>query len=153
MTTAVPRPILPPSEQGDGGRMSASYRSNLLQRQTTRRRALAAGGATVLGAAFLAACGGGGKDSKQNISGLIIRPTDTTKQAKRTGVIKDRSYGDPPTLDIFTANNPLNPIDQHAYSTYVRTKPGYLKPAENEIGADVVDSWETAPDGLQITMK
>ena len=32
-------------------------------------------------------------------------------------------------------------------------QPGYLNPTENVVAPDLAESWETSPDGLQITMK
>ena len=32
------------------------------------------------------------------------------------------------SLEIFAANNPLNPVANQTYSTLVQFKPGYLKP-------------------------
>ena len=123
----------------------------------SRRAALAATGTSAVAAALLAACGSGskstGNSSGGNKSDLIVKPVDTSKQAKRDGIIKDRMPSDPSTLDIFARNQPLNPANIHAYSTLVQFKPGYLKPAENEPTPDIAESWEIAPDGLTVTLK
>jgi peptide/nickel transport system substrate-binding protein len=114
---------------------------------------LAATAAASSAAVFLAACGGDGDSDQGKEATLLTRPADTTSTAKRGGVLKDRTYADPPTLDIAGANSPLNAASPHAYNTLVQFKPGHLKPAENEIGPDLAESWEWSPDGLQITLK
>ena len=135
--------------------MDGSYWTRILDRRIDRRRALAASGGASIAAALLAACGsgdgdaGGGKSSK----GLISEPEDTTKQAKRTGTMKDRSFGDPPTLDPFTANNPWNTVGPMALSALLQFKPGYMKPTENEVIGDIAESWEWADDGLTVLLK
>jgi peptide/nickel transport system substrate-binding protein len=116
------------------------------------------GGATAA-SALLAACGGGSKSdsgsngSTKDSSGLVTQPEDTTKQAKRGGSIKDRQTADPSTLDPQQPIAPLNFTARHVYSTLVAEKPGYLGPEKFELGGDLAQSWESSPDGLQITMK
>ena len=130
-----------------------SYWSTQLTRRLSRRRALAATGAAGTAAAILAACGGGDDGGRSEKSSAVTEPVDTTKQAKRSGVMKDRTFADPPSLDVFTANNPWNSVGPMVYSTLVQIKPGYLKPPQNDIGADLAESWEWAPDGLSIVLK
>src|SRR4051812_926413 len=137
-----------------------TYWTKLTNNRLTRRRALATTGAGALGAAFLAACGGsdsgsgGGSSGDKSSSDAITKPEDTLKEAKRSGVIKDRTFGDVSTQDPFAANNTLNAIAGQVYSSLVKIKPGYMKlPAEQELIGDLVESWETSPDGLTITMK
>jgi peptide/nickel transport system substrate-binding protein len=129
-----------------------SYWSGLLGARIARRRALAMAGGTALGSAFLAACGGD-QEGTGDKSGLVFEAVETTKQAKRTGTMKDRAFVDPPSLDVVLASNPLNPVNFNVYSTLVRFEPGYLKPIANDVMPDIGESWETSPDGLQITMK
>jgi ABC-type transport system substrate-binding protein len=132
--------------------MSNDYWSKTAHQRLSRRRLLATASAAA-SALFLAACSGDESGGTGDKSGLISQPEDTTRQANRGGLMKDRTFGDPPTLDIFTANNPLNAVDPHCYSTLVQFKPGYLKPPEVEVIPDLAESWESSPDGLQITMK
>jgi len=115
---------------------------------------MASAGGLTAATAFLAACGGGsdGEEATDN-STLLSKPVDTTKVAKRTGVIKDRTHADPPTLDGIGANSPWNAVGPHIYSGLVAFKPGILKPTENEVVGDLAESWEIAPDGLTITLK
>jgi peptide/nickel transport system substrate-binding protein len=140
-------------EKLEGKAMNEGYWTEFRDRRVARRRALALSGGTVLGAGLLTACGNDGPAEESNKSRLIERPADTTKQAERTGVMKDRTFGDPPTLDILTQNNPHNAVGPHVYSSLVQFKPGFLKPSENEVIGDVMESWEWAPDGLSMTMK
>jgi peptide/nickel transport system substrate-binding protein len=114
---------------------------------------MAATGSTAAGAALLAACGGSdsGDDGDQN--SLVSQPVDTTKQAKRGGVLKDRNFNSPPSLDVIQATVSWNPFGFGVYSSLVMPEPGYLKPAGEELLPQVAESWETSQDGLQITLK
>jgi peptide/nickel transport system substrate-binding protein len=116
-------------------------------------RAVALLGSATAAAALLAACGGAEDGEQQESSGLVSEPVDTTKNAKQGGILRDRTFADPPTLDIYTPNNPLNAMVVPCYSSLVQYKPGYLRPSDNEIIPDLAESWEQTPDGLQIVMK
>src|SRR5207244_7599159 len=74
-------------------------------------------------------------------------------QANPDGPTKDRSTADPGTMDAQQPIAPLNFPARHIYSTRVAEKPCYLEPEKFEHGPDLMESWETSPDGLQITMK
>ena len=132
--------------------MKESYWASILDTRISRRRAVAATAGSAAGAVLLVACGGGDESDSDN-SGLVTPPVDTLKQAKRGGTLKERTFADPPTLDIYTANNPLNAIVSPTYSSLFQFKPGYMKPTEKEIAPDLVESWEWSPDGLQVVMK
>jgi peptide/nickel transport system substrate-binding protein len=134
--------------------MTDSYWAKILHNRISRRRTLLQASGAAAGAALLAACGGGDSDDARDKNSLLTEPVDTTKQAKRGGIIKDRlPLGDPPTLDILTANNPHNAVGPHVYSALLQTKPGHLKAPEDEIIGDLAESWEWSSDGLQIVMK
>jgi peptide/nickel transport system substrate-binding protein len=133
--------------------MSQGYWSRVLSGRTSRRRAIAATGASALGAAFLAACGGGNDTESKAKNTLVTEAEDTFKEAKRGGTIKDRNTADPSTQDVQQPIAPLNFTARHTYSTLVVEKPGYLGPEKFELGPDLAESWESSPDGLQITMK
>src|SRR4051812_8600162 len=137
--------------------MEQRYWNSLLNNRIGRRRAMVATGATALGAAFLAACGGGDSGgssggSKESNS-LVAKPVDTSKQAKKGGVLKDRNFGDPPSLDVIQATVSWNPFGFGVYSSLVQPAPGYLKPAGEELLPDIAESWETSPDGMTLTLK
>src|SRR5438309_375067 len=135
--------------------MGGSYWKNVLTQQHNRRRLLAmAGGATA--ASLIAACGGGKLSSNANSgeqTGLATQAVDTTSKAKRSGLMKDRQFADPPTLDILTLNNPWYSPGYAVYNSLVQSKPGYLKPGEFDYDPDLAESWASSPDGLQITLK
>jgi peptide/nickel transport system substrate-binding protein len=131
-----------------------SYWTRILDQRVGRRRALATTGAITAGAAFLAACGGGDNTTPAGEQeGIVTKPVDTFKTAKRGGTLLDRATGDPNTLDIYAALNPLNPPARLAYNTLVRFKPGHLEPSQYELMPDLAESWETSSDGLQVTLK
>ena len=133
--------------------MEQGYWSKVLERRIGRRRALAATGATAAGAAFLAACGGSDSGDEGESNKLVLQPVDTSKTAKRGGVLKDRNFGDPPSLDVVQATVSWNPFGFGVYSSLIQPAPGYLKPPGEDIIPDLAESWETSPDGLQITLK
>src|SRR5690606_17833495 len=98
--------------------------------------------------------GGGGTGSTGGqSSGLLTQPVDTTAQARRGGVIKDRTHSDVSTFDPLTPNNALNSIIGHAFSAFLQFKPGYMEPSRSEVAPDFAESWEVSPDGLTITFK
>ena len=136
--------------------MEQRYWSNVLNNRIGRRRAIVSTGAGALGAAFLAACGGsdsGGGGEKKESNKLVQTPVDTSKQAKKGGVLKDRNFGDPPSLDVIQATVSWNPFGFGVYSSLVQPAPGYLKPAGEELLPDIAESWETSPDGMTLTLK
>src|SRR3954469_7304896 len=139
--------------------MEQPYWSSFLNNRIGRRRAMAATGAGALGAAFLAACGGsdsGGGGSGGGLkesNSLVLTPVDTSKQAKKGGVLKDRNFGDPPSLDVIQATVSWNPFGFGVYSSLVQPAPGYLKPPGEELLPDIAESWETSPDGMTLTLK
>src|SRR5437879_3147238 len=82
--------------------MRETYWTKALQGRLARRRAIALTAGTATAAAILAACGGGGGKSSGGggpESGVATKPVDSSAQARRGGVLKDRLAADPPTLD------------------------------------------------------
>src|SRR6266550_651164 len=112
--------------------MAGDYWRDLVGRRLTRRRALGATAGAGFAAAILAACGSSGSSSSssKSASSLVTQPEDTSKQAKRGGVLKSRNSADPATLDPAGAVAPLNLTVENVYSTLVREKPGFLKPSQ-----------------------
>jgi len=116
---------------------------------------LAATGATAFGAALLAACGGSSNNNGSSTgesSSLITKPSDTTKNAKKGGVMKDGTRTDATTFDsyVLASSEPRRAI---IWSRLTKTKSGVLSPSTGEIEGDLAQSWEVSPDKLTITMK
>src|SRR5687768_595563 len=132
-----------------------NYWTKTLAHRLNRRRAVTSVGAGSAAALLLAACGGGdgGSGGSTDSSTLLSRPNDTTKQAKRGGVLRDRIQSDVTTFDPFTPNQPLNVVTALTFSSFFSTKPGHMKPSDGEIVPDVMESWEWANDGLSVVMK
>jgi hypothetical protein len=129
-----------------------SYWHTTLQRRITRRRALAAAGGLATAAAFLSACGGDDEEGgEEDQSGLVVKPQDETKGAKRGGVYKARNTFEPSTLDPH-----LFPNNFHVAATYSNLwmiKDGVLEYSDGTVEGDLVESWEVTPDKLTITAK
>jgi ABC-type transport system substrate-binding protein len=133
-----------------------NYWDRALSGRLGRRRAITLAGGTALGAAFLAACGGGGdgKNTTSDKTSLITRTEDTKSQAKKGGILKDRTTADAPSFNVQEPIAPLNNAGKHVYSTLVRQKAAYLQePQKIDLSPDFAESWEVSPDGLTITMK
>src|SRR5436190_7045306 len=136
--------------------METNYWSRLVDVRIGRRRLMATSAGASAAALMLAACGGGSSNSdgkQSDKSGLVAKAEDTTKQAKRGGVLKDRTFGDPASLDGLEPQSPWNAIGPMVYSALVKFGPGYMKPAASKVVPDVAESWEFAPDGLSIIFK
>ncbi len=140
--------------------MATSFWSNFSARRVSRRRTLVASSGLGLGAAFLAACGGssksgGSKGSTDNNgqSGLVAKLSDTTAQAKRGGVLKDYAQAEPRSLDPIQPLADYNRIAPFVYSTMLVAKPGHLASPTGEVQGSLAQSFETSPDGLQVTFK
>ncbi len=137
-----------------------SYWTAILDHRISRRHALAASGAMTASAAFLAACGGNdnkkGAASSDNAdkSGLITKAADTSKQAKRGGVVKWFAPNEPAHLDVQMDQASMNQHKNLVYGHYVNEKPGVLKaPSYEEYVPELMESWEYSPDRLQVTFK
>lgn len=111
-----------------------------------------------MSAAFLAACGGsdsgsGGNPSGESKSSLVFKAQDSTKQAKRGGVMKTYWDADISDYDVHNTRNAGQNIPNLTYSRFVQIKPGYMQPTEWEVVGDMAESWEWSPDGLTLSMK
>lgn len=131
-----------------------SYWSKAGNARISRRRAIVATGSAAAAAAFLAACGGsdsgGGGGDK---SGLLYKPVDETKQAKRGGtVIGVQGNGIAQGIDPHNIGA-HGVIGQRVYSQLFRISDGVLKNTDGTPQGDLVQSWEVSPDKLTITAK
>jgi peptide/nickel transport system substrate-binding protein len=136
--------------------MARDYWSRILNQRIGRRRALAAAGATTAAAALLAACGGGddGDGGGESSSGLVTKPVDTTKEAKRGGVLKWFHGGEPANLDVQVDQAPKNILKNMAYGHFVNEEAGKLgPPSYANVLPEMMESWEWSGDGLQLTFK
>jgi peptide/nickel transport system substrate-binding protein len=135
--------------------MSDYWRSALSQR-LTRRRGIAAVGAGALGAAFLAACGGSDSSSSSATSSApkaFTQPEDTSKSAKRGGVLKRNVAAEAPSLDPHQNFAPVVPFYETVYGRLLGFKPGIMGNASEEVDGDLAQSWELSPDKTTITFK
>jgi ABC-type transport system substrate-binding protein len=136
--------------------MNASYWNQALQKRLSRRRALAAAGGLAAGAAILSACGGGdeagggggGKDA-----GVIYKPADTTKSAKRGGTIKAYATAYPGSFDLQAFPFGLSWNTIPIGSKLMKFKPAILADPELAVTGDLAESFEYSPDKLTLTIK
>ncbi|HLF79497.1 MAG TPA: ABC transporter substrate-binding protein [Dehalococcoidia bacterium] len=138
--------------------MDGNYWQQALARRTSRRRAIVATGAVTASAAFLAACGGSdsggdGGEGKQKASGLLATPSDTSKQAKRGGILRRNVNAEAPSLDPHQNFAPVVPFYETVVGRLLGFKPGIMGNASEEVDGDLAESWELSPDKTQITFK
>src|SRR4051812_19880927 len=136
--------------------MSRNYWASVLDARLSRRKTLAATGALAGGAAFVAACGG--SDSSSGGGGkvdnsLLTKPADTTKLAKKGGVMKRHTGSDPAGLDPHGGGATVATFYEIAYARLFNYTPGLLKPSADEIEGAHAESWEFSPDRLTLTAK
>ena len=134
------------------------YWDAIAAKRLTRRRVLGATAGLSTAAALLVACGSGdgaseGAPGAADASGLVVQPRDSSQQAVRGGVMKDRISGDLTSMDPLVTSTPWNAVGNHIYSSLIQNKPGRLGPAENDLAPDLAQSWEWSPDGLSIALK
>jgi peptide/nickel transport system substrate-binding protein len=136
--------------------MNLTYWQRASAYRISRRRALAAGSAATAVAALIAACGGGESstsDESREVSGLLTKPVETTKQAKRGGTLKFSVSADIPIFDphfLSLANAAQVLLN---YNRLTRVKPGVLQRSDGTIHGDALESWEFSADKLTVTMK
>src|SRR5262245_29770129 len=104
----------------------SDYWQVALSQRLTRRRGLAAVGAGALGAAFLAACGGSDSSSSgsSNTPKVFTQPADTSKTAKKGGVLKRNVAAEAPSLDPHQNFAPVVPFYETVYGRLLGFKPG-----------------------------
>jgi peptide/nickel transport system substrate-binding protein len=132
--------------------MPGNYWQTVSRRRISRRRGLSVAAGSAAGAVLLAACGGDGdSDGETDVSGLVIKPEDETKSARKGGTYKARNTFEPSTLDPH-----LFPNNFHVAATYSnlwQIKDGVLEYSDGTVEGDLVESWESSPDRLTITAK
>jgi peptide/nickel transport system substrate-binding protein len=139
-----------------GARRMSGYWERTLDSRVGRRKILVSGAGLAGAGAILAACGGGessSKAAKEKASGLISPPVDTTKQAKAGGVLRSNIDSEPQNFDPYFADRGSAQRNSRMQSRLLELKPGVMGPASGDILGDLAESWEMAPDGLQLTMK
>jgi peptide/nickel transport system substrate-binding protein len=133
--------------------MTENYWQTTLRQHLSRRRAIAATGATALGAALLAACGGDEGAGDGDATGLLTKPVDTSKEAKRGGTLKRSTNSDPAGLDPHGGGASVASFYEIAYARLFNYKSGYLEASKGEFEGAIAESWEWSPDRLQLTAK
>jgi peptide/nickel transport system substrate-binding protein len=131
--------------------MEGYWRENLKQR-LARRRLLSASALAITGAVLSTACSGG-SDANGDKSGLLAKPADTSKQAKRGGVLKRSAPTDVDTFYAYQSGMTNVGYFEMVYSRPFGLKPGRLEPSQDEIEPDVCESWEWSPDRLTLTAR
>jgi ABC-type transport system substrate-binding protein len=136
--------------------MQSDYWQKLLSSRISRRRGMVATAATGAGALFLAACGGSSENKtsggeKKNVSSLVVKAVDETKNAKKGGVYKTRGTFEPSTLDPHQFPN--NFYVYQCYNNLWMIKDGVIDYANGDVEGDLVESWELSPDKLTLTAK
>ena len=135
--------------------MSENYWNGVLSRRLGRRRALAAAGGLAAGAAILSACGGddAGGGGGGGAGGVIYKPKDSTKSAKRGGVIKSYLQNYPLSFDLQSFPFGLSFGTGVCGTKLTKYKPSVLSDPELGSVGDIVEDWEYTPDKLTLTFK
>jgi len=133
--------------------MSATYWDTVLRGRLSRRRTLTIAGGGAAAAALTAACGGGDSNGGGDKAGLLTKPADTSKQAKRGGILKRRAGSDPAGLDPHGGGATVATYYEIAYARLFNYTPGLLKPSQDGIEGAHAESWEWSPDHLTLTAK
>jgi ABC-type transport system substrate-binding protein len=126
------------------------WRKHLSQR-LNRRRALQAGaGATAAAAALsLVGCGGDDEGGGGQVSGLISKAVDRTKEAKKTGKIAQATGEEGTSWDPTQSGTSYR---EYFSSALMRNKSGSGSP-DDTVEPDIATRWEISPDKLTITFK
>jgi peptide/nickel transport system substrate-binding protein len=133
-----------------------SYWSKLTQSRLSRRRLVSGGAGLGLSATALAllGCGGGDSDDDKDASGLAVKPVDTTGKAAKGGVYQAAIQADPAVFDVIGGGAPDVPHPARVYSRIIKYQSyKYPDPVQPVAAPDAAASWETSPDGLQVTYK
>jgi ABC-type transport system substrate-binding protein len=135
-----------------------SYWTRFTNQRMSRRRAVAAAAGVGLGLAALSAldCGGGSSGkTASNSAQLLGQAGDSTKNAVAGGNWPDYMPEDIVNMDPILNNaSPTFPQLMPVYSNLFKAgRTVGKRPGTDAITGDAVETWEVAPDGMQITMK
>jgi ABC-type transport system substrate-binding protein len=128
--------------------------SGYWDRKISRRRAVIGAGAGGLAAAAVAlvGCGdGGGKSSSSSSKSNLTPVKDTSDKATKGGIFQTHTLVEPTTLDAIAGNSTSASAANWVYSRLVGFQPGQLKRPVSTVVADLAESFEVSPDGLQLT--
>jgi ABC-type transport system substrate-binding protein len=129
----------------------SGYWEHLARARLTRRRALASAAiGTAFAAVTLAGCGG---DEKEEASGLVAKPVDTTHRAERGGIFKNSVVADTASFEPIESVQ-LGAVTHagYVYSRLLKYRVGtFDKLADGSTEPDAAESFEVSSDGLQYT--
>ena len=128
------------------------------ERTLSRRRVLASGvGGTGLLALTVLGCGGSSNSDNESVRerlGNLTKPQDTSKSAKRGGVLNSFVAGDENSLDTLTSSRGAGyGVIGQAYSRLFGFEPAVGIPQSPKIVGELAESWELSKDGLTLTVK
>lgn len=134
--------------------------NNYWERKLSRRRVLATTGTMAgLGALTLVGCGGGGGGGStsggEKVTGRLSAPKDTSKDAKRGGLLTYFWGQDETNIDPTTTNRGAGyggPA-AGAYSRLVQEKESVGAPRTPTVVSDLAESWELTDGGLTLNVK
>ena len=129
--------------------MTQGFWRKLTEQSLRRRRLLVGAAGTTAAAMLLAACG----RSKGGQPSPVTKANDTSKQARRGGVLKHYVAGDPTSFDPAATNIFAEIPRMLTNNTLTTFAPGYLRPAGADVIPDLAESWEFSPDKTQLTFK
>ncbi|HLF79416.1 MAG TPA: ABC transporter substrate-binding protein, partial [Dehalococcoidia bacterium] len=132
------------------------YWQRFADSRASRRKLLQAGSAAGLGAVALGllGCGSDGDSGGGDSSKLVTPPTDTSAKAIQGGIFQGQVNSDPNAFDVITGTLADVPHPARVYSRIIKYQSyKYPDPVQGVAAPDAATSWETSPDGLQITYK
>ena len=120
---------------------------------------MAATASVAAGAAFLAACGGdddggsGGGSGDSGGNGLVTKPVDTSRDAKRGGIWPNHVAADIQTLDPNNTTSGSALAPQGLSRLFLYRPSLYPELPIGQTDPDSAESAEITPDGLTVTVK
>jgi ABC-type transport system substrate-binding protein len=127
------------------------------KRAVTRRRLLRGSLAGISAAAAVSIFGCGGndddKEAPSDVNSILYQPVDTTSSAKRGGVFKGWSTGDPENWDYYNFGGRSQAFHNFTGIKLMRMKPGYMQDPALEYEMEAAESYEYSGDKLTLTVK